>query len=821
MKGKLYTCIAGGVMAVALATPALASSENSEQTGGEGGLAEIVVTAQRRAENLQNVPIAITAASGEALATARVENISNIQAVSPSIAFQSTNIASSTANVIIRGLGTTGNSRSFEGSVGVFIDGVYRTRAAAALQNFLDIDGLQVLRGPQGTLFGKNTTAGALLLNSAAPSTQETRGMVEATYGNYQSLLVRGALNAPLSDTVAVRIAGLASSRDGFYTDVNTGEDLNGDKTRAVKAQVQYDSGNGFSMRLIGDYSFGEGNCCYATSAYKDGPTQPVIDALTTFQPVNSTQFLGLLAGLVNPSTVPLTGRTVPSADPKKWEQGLNGNGHQTIEDYGATLLVDADLGAGTLKSVTSIRQFNLDQADMDPDFSGADIFRYYETFHSRFISQELTYNTKIEALNADAVFGAFFSDEKLNMDRVMPWGPQAQAFWDTALYAAGIAPGTASAPVGPWIDEDMRGKARSYAGFAHLDFAVNDKLNVIAGLRYSVEKKQGAFKYDRRPQVPTFTQLLAGTGIDPFMLLGVAPGPEYDRSITDKAVSGTFGIQYRPVDDVMIYATYNRGFKAGGVNIDANAAGVLINNKPVYDALNALLAPLAEPGDPVPPPAKDPGDPSYRPEKINAFEVGAKIQYLDRRARTNIALFYYDVPDMQIAQFVGLQFTVLNAKSASDYGVDIENLFQLNDALTLAVDGTWVPRAKYGEDPSIGLLSGQRFRFAPRLSANATLNLDTPINDSVNVVGRVQYQYTSSQLINAAGDDERGRLSLVNANLGFKLPGKNLLVEGWVQNLFNKTYFSQAFPTPLQTGDLNGYLGAPRTYGVRVRLDF
>lgn len=789
MKGKFYTCIAGGVMAVALATPALAESEVNEQTGGEGGLAEIVVTAQRRAENLQNVPIAITAASGEALATARVENISNIQAVSPSITFRSTNIASSTANVIIRGLGTTGNSRSFEGSVGVFIDGVYRTRAAAALQNFLDIDGLQVLRGPQGTLFGKNTTAGALLLNSAAPSTQETSGMAEATYGNYQSLLVRAALNAPLSDTVAVRIAGLASSRDGFYTDVNTGQDLNGDKTRAVKAQVQYDSGNGFSMRLIGDYSFGEGNCCYATTDYVNGPTQPLIDGLT-------------LAG----------DRKVPSKDPKKWEMGLNGNGNQTIEDYGATLLVDADIGNGSLKSVTSIRQFNLDQADMDPDFSGADIFRYYETFHSRFISQELTYNTKIEALNADAVFGAFFSDEKLSMDRVMPWGPQAQAFWSAAFAGSPIPPST---PEGPWIDEDMRGKARSYAGFAHLDFAVNDRLNVIAGLRYSVEKKQGAFKYDDRPQVPGSLSDAVTNGVDPFMLLGVAPGPEYDRSITNKAVSGTFGIQYRPVDDVMIYATYNRGYKAGGVNIDANAAGILINNAEVYDELNDLL------GVTDAPEALAPGDPSYRPETINAFEVGAKIQYLDRRARTNIAFFYYDVSDMQIAQFVGLQFTVLNAKSATDYGVEIENLFQLNDALTLAVDGTWVPHAKYGVDPSIGLLSGQRFRFAPKLSANATLNLDTPINDSVNVTGRVQYQYVSSQFINAAGSEVRDPLSLVNANLGFKLPGKNLLVEGWVQNLFNKSYFSQAFPTSLQTGDLNGYLDAPRTYGVRVRLDF
>ena len=166
-----------------LAVPAHAQAPAPEAPApaaqqASGGLEDIVVTAQRRAENIQDVPIAITAADADTLATARVENVSNIQAISPSISFRATNISTSSANVIIRGLGTTGNSRSFEGSVGVFIDGVYRSRAASALQNFLDIDNLQVLRGPQGTLFGKNTTAGALLLASAKP-TDRIGGLVE------------------------------------------------------------------------------------------------------------------------------------------------------------------------------------------------------------------------------------------------------------------------------------------------------------------------------------------------------------------------------------------------------------------------------------------------------------------------------------------------------------------------------------------------------------------------------------------------------------------------------------------------------------------
>lgn len=786
LRVQLLAAVAVGALSTAAqaqeappAAPAPAAAEESQRLG------DIIVTAQRRSENLQNVPIAITAANADTLATARVDNIANIQAISPSITFRATNIASSSANVIIRGLGTTGNSRSFEGSVGVFIDGVYRTRAAAALQNFLDIDNLQVLRGPQGTLFGKNTTAGALLLASARPSTERVEGLVDMSYGNYNSVLVRGAANVPVTETLAFRIAALASTREGFYTDAQSGQDLNGDATQAVKGQLLFEPSSDFSIRLIGDYSRGRGNCCYATSAFIDGPTQPLIDALTS-------------AG----------GLAVPSRRPSDFQQTLNGNGRQTITDYGGTALIDIGIGESSLKSVTSLRQFTLDQRDMDPEFSGADIFRYFETFDSRFFSQELTLNSRIEALNADMVLGGFFSDEKLKMTRILPWAAQAQTYWNTLLGAAGVPAGTAQAPVGPWATEDMRGKAKSYAGFAHLDFAIGQKLNVIAGLRYSVEKKRGSFRnpyFDPSP-------------LAVFKLLGVQPGPAYDRSTTDKALSGTFGIQFRPVDDVMLYATYNRGFKAGGVNIDANGAGTLVNNSAVFNSLPAAIRGAFFPGVTAQPLL----NPVYKPETVNAFEAGAKFQYLDRRARTNIALFYYDLSNLQIAQFVGLRFTVLNARAATDYGAEIENLFQLTDGLTLSIDGTYIPHAKYASDPSIDpVLSNSRFRFAPKLSGNLALNLDQPVADDLNVTGRVQYQYTSTQLISTATTARQGSVGLLNANLGVKLPSSNFTVEGWMLNVLDKTYFTQTFETPLQTGDQNGYLGAPRTYGIRLRANF
>ncbi|NML96265.1 TonB-dependent receptor [Novosphingobium olei] len=803
MKGILRAGTAGVILAAMIATPAFAQEAQAD-SNDSGGLAEIVVTAQRRSENLQNVPIAITAATADTLAQARVDNVSNIQAITPSVTFRTANISSSTANVIIRGLGTTGNSRSFEGSVGVFIDGVYRTRAAAALQNFLDIDNLQVLRGPQGTLFGKNTTAGALLLASAKPSTDKSAFLFDATYGNYNSLMVKAAGNVPLSDTVAFRIAGLASTREGFYTNPTTGKDLNGDATQAVKAQLLFEPSSDFSVRLIGDYSRGSGNCCYATSEFAVGPTT------------------GLL---IEPLTA-ANGGVVSSRDPSAWEQTLNGNGNQVIKDYGATLQMELALGGGTLKSVSAYRKFEVNQNDMDPDFTGADLFRYYENFKSRFLSQELTYNGKIEALNADFVLGGFISDEKLQMGRTLPWASQAQVYWDALLggplagingYLAsqGLDPVSISAPVGTWAVEKMRGKARSYAGFAHVDFAVGEKVNVIAGLRYSVEKKQGSFVN------PYYRTSPNGSATEIFTLLGLMPSPAYDREITNKSLSGTFGIQYRPVSDVMLYATYNRGFKAGGVNIDANAAGTVLNNGAFYSTLSPsqqIAISLLNGGAGVSPPT----NPTYKPETVNAFEVGAKIQYLNRRARTNIALFYYDLHDLQVAQFLGLQFTVLNTAKAKDYGLEIENLFELTDGVTLALDGTWVPHAKYGKDPLLDpALSGQRFRYAPKFAGNATINVDTPITENVNLTARLQYQYTGKQFVNTAGTEVQGAVSLVNANLGFKLPKSGLTVEGWVQNLFDETYFTAAFNSTLQTGDIRGYLGAPRTYGIRLRAAF
>ncbi len=758
-----------GIASFIPAFPLVAQTAPEAEVAKTDGFEDIIVTAQRRAQDLRDVPISITVANAEALAAARVDNVVNIQAISPSISFRVNSNPSASANLVIRGLGTTGNSRSFEGSVGVFIDGVYRTRAAAALQNFLDIGSVEVLRGPQGTLFGKNTTAGALLLSSAAPSLNDAEGLLDVVYGNYNTVIARAAGNVPLSDKVAVRIAGVSSLQDGFFTDPTDGQVYNSSFNYALKGQLLFEASDNVSIRLIGDFSNTEGNCCFATADVVNGSTQPLINALT----------------LAN-------GRQLPSTRLSDFEQSLSTDGNHRIRDYGGTMLVDIAFGDDMLKSITAVRQFEVSQVNMDIDFSGADIGIVDESFSSRFISQELVWNGRISGINADYTLGVFFSDERVDISRQLAWGRQAQTFWNERLRAQGVPPGTVRSAPGLFSDATMGGTARSYAGFGQTSIDVGGGFTLIGGLRYSIEEKTGSFAYNFFDPAPNAV----------FRVLGVAPGPAFDNRQLDQAFSGTLGVQYRPSQDVMLYGTYNRGFKAGGVNLDENGAGTVRNN------------PAERPG-------AVPLDATFDPETVDAFELGAKTQYLDGRARSNLSLYYYDISNLQIAQFVGLQFTVLNGRRAVNYGVELENMFKVNDAITLSLDGIWIPEARIKEDAGIDpVLSDSRFRFAPEFQGNAAVNLDTPISDNANLVGRIQYMYSGPQFVNTASRSRRDSVQLVNTNLGVRLKS-GVLAEIWAQNLFNETFVQTMFITPLQVGDENAFMSPPRTFGLRLRADF
>jgi len=761
----------GGSLAVmlAMAGTAVAQESSVANTNQSAHTEEVIVTAQRRAQNLQEVPIAVTAVGAEALEAARVENIGDVQQISPSISFDTSNSAANSANIRIRGIGTVGNSRAFEGAVGVFVDGVYRTRAGQALQNWLDIDGLQILRGPQGTLFGKNTSAGALLINSTLPTRGDFNSSFELTYGNYDTMLARGVVNIPVGDRAAARVAVLWSEADGFIENPNTGESYNERKPRAAKAQLLVEPTDALTLRLIADYSEEKSNCCYGQVDDVDGPLQPFIDLLTRARGLNP-----------------------PSADFDDYEQVLSNDTRQEVSDKGVVLQADLELGEGnSLHSVTAYRSWKIQQDGMDADFTGANVLTINESFRTDFFSQELTYNDTLAS--ADYVFGAYVADEDIDATHQLLWGNQAQAYFDVLFAAqAGLPPGTSAAPTGLWSDAVLPASSRSYAAFTHWSIGLSDPLKLIVGARYSREDKTGAFERFFFTPLPNAA----------FRLLNVQPGPEYSAEQEDEAVTGTLGLQYQFTSDVMGYVSYSRGFKAGGVNIDNTAAGTRANN-------------------PAEVPGAVPLDPRYKPEYVDGYEVGLKTEYAGGRARSNFAAFYDEMKDLQVAQFLGTQFTIVNAPEATVYGLEAENSFSVTDAVTLGLDATWLAEAEFGEAASILNLSGRDFAQAPELAANASLNLDQPLSNDLSLIGRVAATYTGEQFTNTSNDLDRDAQTELNLSLGLKASDNSWSVTAWCQNCSDERYVTQHFNSPLQGADSNGYVSAPLTYGVTLRMSF
>ncbi|WP_295802238.1 TonB-dependent receptor [uncultured Microbulbifer sp.] len=758
--------------ALASAIAALLPTSSLAQDGPQ--LEEVVVTAQRREESMQDVPVAVTAVTSEDMAAAQVDSIVNVQQLSSSVRFAVVNSAANSANIVIRGIGTVGNSRAFEGAVGVFVDGVYRTRAGQAMQNWLDMESLEILRGPQGTLFGKNTSAGALILNSKAPTLDSFTMDYEVSAGNYGNQMVRGAANMPLSDTAAMRVAAVWGSEDGYIEDPNGG-DYNGREPRGAKVQFLYEPSDTFSSRLIIDWFDEQNNCCYGQVNAIDGPTQPLINALVQMQ-----------------------GKQLPSADLEDYQQVLSNPTDQAIEDKGAVLHMAWQLDGGrTLKSVSSIRDWRISQQGMDGDFVGANILTINESLRTRMFSQELTLNGGVEAFGpfsgGDYVVGLYYADEEIDAHHELWWGDQAQFYWDTLFFQLyGYPAGSVDATEGQWSDVDMPADSVSHAVFTHWNLDVTEQFGLTAGLRYSRDEKNGAMFRN------SFTTAQNAV----FRVLTAQPGPEFDDHYEEDAFSGTLAAQYHFSEQMMGYASYNRGYKSGGVNIDNSGAGTNLNN-------------------PEEIPGAIPEDPTYRAEYLDGYELGLKAEYWGGRARSNLALFYNDITDLQLAQFQGTKFTVDNAPEATVYGLEVENQFLLNETFSLLFDLTHLAEARFGSDPVLGILADREFAMAPDLSANLALDFERPIGSGLNLFGRVGMVYNSEIYSNTSNNLKVDAQSEYAANIGLRSDSAAWALTAWCQNCTDNRYASVHFDSPLQSGDYNAYVSYPRTYGLTLRGSF
>ena len=862
--GRKLTAFAAGLLASSfLAAPAFA-----QDNGGAGQEFDdnvIIVTATLRAADVQDIPIAVTAVQPEQLERQGIADIKLLSSISPSFNIQSSQTETQGTSIKIRGVGTTGNNTGLESSVGVFIDGVYQSRPGVALGDLLDLERLEVLRGPQGTLFGRNTSAGALNITTKRPSLSNVEGFVNASYGNYDFMNLQAGVGAPIvEDVAAVRVSGTWRKRDG-YLKSTTGAESNNRDRYMLRGQLFVEPSADVSIRILGDYSKVDENCCDA-----------VIIRETESQPFFA--YHGLASDGVGPSGFSAL-------------EGLDTNAElfrNGAEQWGVSGELKWSIGAAELTSITAYRDFS-SFSRQESDFTSLKIFSVgvggstttpgfpkngdnIQTF-----TQELRLQGKAFDDKLDWLVGAFYGDESIKAQGSMMLGPDFQRAVSAGNFAnvAGVNPlftltalGNGGVPVnanGAFAVNLFDQQAETFSVFTHNVFSLTDSLSLTLGARYVDEKK-----------VASFDQLSASNGACQASvtgaLTGAIPAPlragmvglncfpfvapvnlaaptalggglasrllplprEWADTFKDDEITYTGQLTWKPTLDTMLYASFSHGFKSGGFNLDPTAAN-LVNSAAVLASLGTStpVAPVY-------------ADPRFQSEKVDAYEIGFKGTF--GRINANIALFQMDMSDFQVLEFTGVQFTTFNVKAARSRGVEVEVFGKLHDHISMNASGTYAV-AKYSDDcddgspaavvGSVSLLCGQPLTNAPKFAGVVGMTYDGPLGSSGwGLLGNFNVNYsdkrrTSTQHFErtSAGTllelpfDYQENYFKINARIGFTTPDEKFTFELWGTNLSNEITRGITANTPLRGGTGTrsriGFVEEPRTYGVTVRTKF
>ncbi len=657
---------------------------------------EIVITAQGRTQVLQDVPIAVTAVSAESMQNSGASDIRQLNQLAPSLLVSSTgNEANGSAR--IRGIGTVGDNPGLESSVAVFIDGVYRSRSGIGLNELGEIERVEVLRGPQGTLFGRNASAGLINIISKKPNMNEMEGYGEATYGNYDFMRLAGGVTGPVSETIGARLDGVWVKRDGFYNDINNDTDVNDRDRYFVRGQLLFEPSEAISVRVIGDYTSRDEKCCAAVYLDRDfnsaigdlnNPAVPL--SVGGLPPANGNNIINVLAALGQN----LSAFSNPFSRDISTTPGRSFGGKTT--DGGVSLQADWDFGGASLTSITGYRRYRNAQAG-DIDYGTVDIlfrednggsFRKFETF-----SQELRLQGSAFGDKLDWLIGGYYASEDLTVGDNLRFGNQYGRFATCRVVSGGglaplfspTSPGCLAArpalfgPASPLIlagfdrldSINNRGStqdryfqnSRNYAFFTHNIVHVTDQLAVTLGLRYTNERKKfdATFGNDNTAcpaQQASLGPLLANPGLAAVAggLIGLScqgnstaelNGVSINDKRNEDEFTGTGVVSYQPNRDVLLYGSYSRGYKAGGFNLDRSALKSPIGSFAAAGGAQALVGRL-----------------QFDPEIVNAYEIGMK--YSARGATFNVAAFRQQFENFQLNTFNGTVFLVQNINGCS-----------------------------------------------------------------------------------------------------------------------------------------------------------
>jgi iron complex outermembrane recepter protein len=793
-----------------------AQPTSSAGTGASDQDEQIVVTARRRTETAQKVPIAISVVRGDHIDNTGAFNVGRLQQLTPTVQFYSSNARNSGVN--IRGIGVPFGltNDGIEQGVGIYVDDVYYSRAASATFDFLDVDRIEVLRGPQGTLYGKNTTAGAINITTRAP-TFNFEARAEASIGNLGFEQVKAAVSGPLSGKVAVRVAMSATTRDGTLLNVHTGHRINEQDNLGFRGQLLWKPSDDLEVTLAGDYSRQNPECCGMVYV-RTGATQ---------RPLNR-QYDALAAAL---------GYSAPSTNAFDRLADLDSELKAKNSLWGISARFKWNLGQGTLTAVSAWRHWDWDPAS-DRDFIGLPITtKSQNPSQQNQYTQELRYNRAGHAIDINA--GAFAFYQTIRTQGLQVQGPAASRFLlnpgNVPTGSSICAPPTANAcnPAvlnGLTATNDIRLNNTSVALFGQLAWHATDALTIQPGARLNYDRKTGLYDSVVTDSAGKLVVFGPTDSVTRDRLSVLAP-QHFEPRYRAWNFSYDLTTSYRLSHDINIYATYARTFKSGGVNL---------NGVPNDNAGNPLLAAA-----------------TVKPERVRHFEAGLKSQFLGRRVTFNLAAFRTEIRDFQVlvnnGQLGVLRGYLANAGKVRAQGVEWDVSARLsprfnayfNGAYTDAkymkfVDapcppelsggtvatGTQVPSAPGtpgGISPASCDVSGERLPGVSKWSASygAEANVPATIFGHAGQVylgfdGFYRSRFSSNPTPSVYAWIKGYALS--NFRVGFRT-SKSVDLFAWVRNAFDARYFEQLSIQSGNTGLIVGQPGDPRTWGGTIRL--
>ena len=846
-----------------------AAYAQTAQSSDDSGDEPIIVTATLRAMDVQDIPLAVTAVAPEALERQGVNDIKNLASISPSINIQSSQTETQGTSIKVRGVGTTGNNTGLESSVGVFIDGVYQSRPGVALGDLVDIERLEILRGPQGTLFGRNTSAGALNVSTKRPSLSTTEGFVNASYGNYDFMNLQGGVSLPVvQDVAGVRLSGTWRKRDG-YLKSPTGAESNDRDRYMLRGQLYIEPNADVSIRLLADYAKTDEQCCEA-----------VIVRETELAPFSA--FHGLASDGVDQSGLSALKNLSINGGPYK-----NGS-----KQWGTSAELKWDLGGAKLTSVTAYRKFDSSSTTVG-GFTANDTYTVGNGAptsrvgilpsgdHIKTFTQELRLQGTAVNDRVDWLVGGFYSSEKIRADQTMTLNADFQRTGSAFNFAnaAGVNPlfaltalGNAGVPVnanGNYAENRFLQDASSYSVFTHNVISFTDKLSLTLGARYVNETKDASFNQLAGTTgagasacqasvngvltggVPaplragmiglncfpfaTSVALTAPAAVGGGLASAKLPLPRvWAQEFKDDEITYTAQLGYKANEDLLLYAGYSHGFKSGGFNLDPQSA-TLQNSAAILGGLATLGGPVIV--------APVYADPSFKSEKVNQIEVGVKAT-LFGSIKANLALFDMKMSDFQVLEFTGVQFLTFNVNSARSTGAELELFGKLSDNISANVSATYA-NARYPSNcadgvavaarPSTLRLCGQDLTNAPRFAGVVGMTYNGPLNDSGwNLLVNGNVNYSDSRTTRTIDTDTNGlpvplaqqeNYFKMNARIGLTTPDDRYTFELWGTNLTNEITRGITANTPLRGGagtrSLIGFVEEPRMYGMTVRAKF